>query len=109
MSVLLASAVCPHMERAYPDEISAGDSNLLVTVFNHGTAKLKNAKASLYIPDFDARDYSETFSLKSRENRRLYFFVDMPDKVKQEYHPAIITLNADRHRHRSHTWVYATN
>ena len=102
------SALIGHM---YPEKIQSGEQeNILVTFFNHGSSKVKNIRASVYIPDLDVYGKSHSFSVRKHTSGRVYVEVETDVDVKPDFYPAIVRVrNNDGYRETRHTWIEVYN
>ena len=107
VSILVLGSVAAYISQSYPHEAKAGQSNtFIVTLFNHGNSRVKDARVTGYIPYLDVRGRSDTFKLRSNEADRTYLEMDIPD-TNPDFYPLILTLtNSDGVRERKHSWIY---
>ena len=101
LSVLILASASAFINRVYSEP---GD--MIVTVFNHETSNIKNAQVSVFIPDMDVRAKSSQFKIRANEADKVHMEINVPENVKPDYYPVIVTFRNDDVRQKRHTWVY---
>ncbi len=103
--LVIASVSAGYVGHIYPDRLEAKEGNILVTFFNHGNSKVKDLKATAYIPDLDVYHKSGDFNLRSKTSGRVYIIVEIPHDTEPDYYPVIVTLRNNDVREKTHTWL----
>lgn len=104
ISISVTTALIGHV---YPYRVKVGETlELVVTYVNEMKSNVHDLQLTVYFPELDTKEKSHEFDVKRQSASRSKIILDIPEDVKPDFYPVILSLQNDEgYREKTHTWI----